>query len=304
MSPNPASIANDVNLTKVIPTGEFARRLKETIHRSVLKKCEEALAKSGRNFDLKNLALSKLSWILSRVLPQNDYVDLEKYQESELMNGKILLQPQTDTWYAQMIEERNEGLAKIGGNATFELIAPDQNMLSLFDAAIDFLKTRHPALGSVFEECVSHIFVGQSKDLMSFTIPKSLGSIVVAPKKSWSLPHYIEAIVHESAHVELTMRQLVDPFMKNRGTMTNNPLRKDPRPLDGTFHAALVMLRVCIALRELPPSDDRDAILEDYQSKANIALEEVSKHAQFTERGRLLFEDMLGYQKVILSQYG
>jgi HEXXH motif-containing protein len=59
----------------------------------------------------------------------------------------------------------------------------------------------------------------------------------------------IEGLSHESAHVYLFALSLGDSFVDNPDDELHpSPLRADPRPLDGTFHATYVCARMHYAL--------------------------------------------------------
>jgi hypothetical protein len=283
---------DDVGLMKVIPQSGFVDRLYEVIRRGLVKKMNDLNGPKVLPFEFERNALAPMAWLLFHDLRQGVAVDFEKYRQIDQREGRLVVSPAANAWYSTMIKEKQKSLESLYGEASFELIEPSAEDISHFQAAENFIKEHHSGLHEVYQRCVSHVFIAKSRDLVSFTIPKALGVIVVAPKPSWSLAHYVEAIVHESAHVELTMRQQIDPLLKNRSELSSNPLRQDPRPLDGTFHAAMVMLRVCLALLSLPNSKDALDIIGDYFSKLDFALSEISSKADFTECGRRLFEDM------------
>src|SRR5262249_28425025 len=64
-----------------------------------------------------------------------------------------------------------------------------------------------------------------------------------------SLVKLINGLCHEGTHVYLFALSLGDSFVDNRDDEVHpSPLRADPRPLDGTFHATYVSARMHYAL--------------------------------------------------------
>jgi HEXXH motif-containing protein len=52
--------------------------------------------------------------------------------------------------------------------------------------------------------------------------------------------------VHEAAHTLLTALAVEEPLVKNpRGARYRSPVRTDPRPMEGIYHATFVLARTC-----------------------------------------------------------
>ena len=67
-----------------------------------------------------------------------------------------------------------------------------------------------------------------------------------------ALVDMIDGLVHESAHASLFSLSLGDPFVANKDDeLYHSPLRSDPRPLDGIFHATYVSARLHYAHKRL-----------------------------------------------------
>ena len=81
----------------------------------------------------------------------------------------------------------------------------------------------------------------------------------------------IDCLTHESAHAHLFSLSLGDSFVTNPDDELHlSPLRRDPRPLDGLFHATYVSAR--IALRSIVTRIESGALSENEESEARKTL--------------------------------
>src|SRR5262249_49195591 len=118
----------------------------------------------------------------------------------------------------------------------------------------------------------------------------------------------LEGLVHEGAH------QLLFALSHHEGLVENaiderfeSPLRRDPRPMDGVFHATFVCARLhyayrCLAL--LPasalPQGARPIIdrkLEDQCMHFRSGCATVRAHARLTATGTLILGDAESYMR-------
>ena len=108
----------------------------------------------------------------------------------------------------------------------------------------------------------------------------------------------IDLLVHESSHVLLFGIAADRTLMHNSGEERySSPLRADPRPIDGIFHACFVATRVHLALSRLLESGvltaeqaEQALLRRDHNGNAaRVSLGVLDKHARLTELG----EDVL-----------
>jgi HEXXH motif-containing protein len=104
----------------------------------------------------------------------------------------------------------------------------------------------------------------------------------------------IEGLSHESAHAYLFALSLGESLVNNSDDeLHSSPLRDDPRPLDGTFHATYVSARMHYALRRLmqagvlSDSEKGEASNSVAASRAAFldGLETLNEHASLTPLG-------------------
>jgi HEXXH motif-containing protein len=108
-----------------------------------------------------------------------------------------------------------------------------------------------------------------------------------------------EVLAHEAGHSLLFGMTIDEPLVTNPDTeLYPSPLRLDPRPMDGIFHATFVSARMAWAMEELAASGvlDRDererALAAAAVDRANFAkgMGVVDAHGALSETGRAVIE--------------
>ncbi|WP_255541658.1 aKG-HExxH-type peptide beta-hydroxylase [Legionella bononiensis] len=142
---------------------------------------------------------------------------------------------------------------------------------------------------------IKNIIVVDCEDLVACSSFKFMGTIVIAPKTTWCLADYVENLIHEMSHIDLFIRQLIDPIVE-KNVLLDSPLRKSKRPTIGVFHAASVLSRVVQLLSALLNDQyetelTRVRLSNNYQN-LKAALDTL-KNAQFlTNVAKMLLEEM------------
>jgi HEXXH motif-containing protein len=116
----------------------------------------------------------------------------------------------------------------------------------------------------------------------------------------------IDLLVHESSHVLLFGIGAESALTRNSGEERySSPLRSDPRPIDGIFHACFVATRVSLAMSRLLMS----GVLTQEQSReaeqrrdhngnaARISLAVLDEHARLTELGGNVLDTIRAYHE-------
>lgn len=123
----------------------------------------------------------------------------------------------------------------------------------------------------------------------------------------------IEVLAHESAHVLLFGFAANEPLCLNPPEATySSPLRCDPRPMEGVYHATYVSARMFWAMKTLL---DADVLDEDGQAYAKEAIPRnleafysgylvVEEYGQLSGTGQGLMAACLDYMKPYLEQAG
>lgn len=181
----------------------------------------------------------------------------------------------------------------------------EQRSRAQFERALSILRQHAP---TTFAEIEAHIgeFVpalGKPVNGLEFDGCSSLerwGSILIntsLPKTDLEL---CEMIAHEASHNALFAMAPLNFHVENDpDERYASPLRLDPRPMNGLYHATFVLARMCYAMREVAASHTAPADLVEEARKladASAALfakgyETVRQHAIFTPEGREIMRD-------------
>lgn len=145
------------------------------------------------------------------------------------------------------------------------------------------------------------------------------GIALLNPDNSWSKITFADHLIHESAHTILHKINELTPLLLNPFDLLNvSPIRKDPRPLYGTFHATFVFMKLAqffenveekIPLdkkQENIPKTDTEEVL--FRLNRHIkgfydGMQILAEHALFTNSGYRLFEEMNTYRIALLKRH-
>jgi hypothetical protein len=191
----------------------------------------------------------------------NKYCDVRKPTESGLtlsplknnqlaFNKKsILYQIENHSKWSSILSLIREDMINQG-----ELIAPF-NFVNQHQFLCSLLKAHHwlikqsNAMNLALQNFINNIIVVNCENLVACSSFKFMGTIVIAPKATWCLADYVENLTHEISHIDLFIRQLIDPLVE-KNVLLDSPLRNNKRPTIGVFHAAFVLSRVVAILTD------------------------------------------------------
>jgi HEXXH motif-containing protein len=114
----------------------------------------------------------------------------------------------------------------------------------------------------------------------------------------------VDLLVHESSHVLLFGLAAETALVRNSGDERySSPLRADPRPIDGIFHACFVATRVHLAMARLlasgalgPEHVEEAEYRRDHNGNAaRISLGILNEHARLTELGANVLGSLRAY---------
>ncbi|ENH4882277.1 hypothetical protein ABV508_003994 [Salmonella enterica] len=168
--------------------------------------------------------------------------------------------------------------------------------------AIELLSTNSAVMDYTLRNIIGRIVIVSCDSLIATSSVLFLGLIVISPKENWTLSDYIENIIHEMSHIELYIKQLLDPLVST-GIYLKSPFRDRPRPANGVFHAAFVLSRIIFYMHNLTFSGVYKLPAAVNLNKASLLLKETL--AQFdhenclTVQGSSMAEEM----SLVLSQF-
>jgi hypothetical protein len=160
-----------------------------------------------------------------------------------------------------------------------------------------------PELSGEFRGLVCEIILatGQFAGASSFLL---WGALFINPNADHSLISLIETLAHESAHSLLFGLMLDDSFVLNPDSERfRSPLRNDPRPMDGIYHATFVVARMHYAMQRLLASGLLDAAntevaraaLQKHQQAFADGIATIDQHGRLTTHGRVIMSSAARY---------
>ena len=176
-------------------------------------------------------------------------------------------------------------------------------MSAKIEGAVTLIRDHAPSTFSEFECCVSEIVPASGRNSaegLEFGGCSSLerwGSILINIDAQPSTLALCESLIHEGAHNVLFGTSPVEFHIRNRpDELRRSPLRIDPRPLDGIYHATFVLARMCYGMREFAASPTLEqAMRDEARTRADEALKlfwdgyaVLDEHADYTDDGRAI----------------
>ena len=125
------------------------------------------------------------------------------------------------------------------------------------------------------------------------------GAILLNAVEATDLVDIIQTLAHESCHVMLFGFCIDDQLVLNPDSERYpSPLRVDPRPIDGIYHAVYVLARMFYASTAIIEKSSLSAKLiakadrcrKDYAISFYDGLGTLKKHARYTDNGRELMQ--------------
>lgn len=186
----------------------------------------------------------------------------------------------------------------------FSIIPPDTTSASAFSEelaqAFAFLKQHIPELYREISALVTEIILvlPDPKAPMAFDGGSSYmlwGGMFLNARPRGSVVQMVELLAHESAHLMLFAFSHSEALVSNDAEgLYDSPLRSDPRPMDGIFHATWVSARMYWAVAEmigtgpLSEAQRREAMTANRRNHQQFldGYAVIEQHGTLTETGR------------------
>ncbi|ROU04000.1 aKG-HExxH-type peptide beta-hydroxylase [Histidinibacterium lentulum] len=132
------------------------------------------------------------------------------------------------------------------------------------------------------------------------TVFDAFGAVLVNVEALKSPARTLMTLVHEAAHQQLFLCHLDDPVLLNDAEPRHvSPLRKEPRPMEGVFHAAWVSAKMALVADAMLRSGNSPqwvAELAAYRESSIAAVQDalptIEAGAEFTPLGAELFREL------------
>lgn len=245
-----------------------------------------------------NSASGNLVSILDVINKLNIIADSEIYNSKFSISGIL-----TEDWEVDFVNKiRSEKISAVNSNLPVVFPILDLNISELENSIFNSLSLLQSIDFDFFQEIDSYLtriklFVG--KGISASTSASAFGAIFLAtPKTSENSDYYFtEHIVHETSHLQLEILHAVDKLVLNNDSERfKSPVRTDPRPIIGIFHATFVLSRmVRVFKRIIKDSGSNSHIRESldlFLRQFDEGLEAIEKNAKLTEYGNLIKQSL------------
>jgi HEXXH motif-containing protein len=156
-------------------------------------------------------------------------------------------------------------------------------------------------VGAVSAQNAARCFGGASSFML-------WGAIFLNAAKYQEPISIVGALVHEVTHQLLFGLSQQEPLVRNSiAEQYSSPLRNDPRPMDGVFHATIVCARMHYAYSRLRRTDTArrdpanvdliDKYLDDQRLRFNSGCETVLRHGHLTATGERFLDGAQAYMR-------
>ncbi len=175
---------------------------------------------------------------------------------------------------------------------------------ALLQEGFELLQRALPELHAELTGIVHEVLLAQAPqgDQMSFDGASHYqfwGLLLLNPTHHRSPLAVVEVLAHEASHSLLFGLTVDEPLVLNaESELFASPLRPDPRPMDGIFHATYVSARMCWAMESLaasgliPPQDCALALEAARRDRENFAsgLAVLDAHGQLSATGARILD--------------
>ena len=240
-----------------------------------------------QNSELAAEELHKLVDLICHYVPANEWISIAPISNSEWENFVI---PEA----IRLTEESSGNKARIEIPTTEEF-ASGKDWVS---AALASIARNDPDMYDEVLEHVRFVKLFRGQVTMGFTDVRILGAMLIRLPRENVNPvlYFFEHIIHEASHIHLNCLMVDDPLILNLPTERYiSPLRPDPRPMLGVFHATFVSARIARSFLKLFYATQDKHLLHPLAEVIDETLRgiiEIKKNAILTEQGSRLVNNM------------
>lgn len=243
-----------------------------------------------------------LYYQLTVALMKDDRAAAREFAAQMAANGprrhnRLLLVTGTQTAMALVHHIATEGDPLLNFAPVSDVIATE--FAGLLDQGFALMQTHLPELKAEIDAIVHEILLGHAQEGASIEFDGAShyqywGLLMLNPKHHKTPLAVVEVLAHECAHSLLFGLTIEEPLVLNPDSETFvSPLRPDPRPMDGIYHATFVSARMAYAMErmalaaDLSEADRQAAKSAAATDRANFAsgLSVVRAHGRLSATG-------------------
>ncbi len=243
-----------------------------------------------------------LYYRLTLALMKDDRAGAREFVAQMAANGprrhnRLLLVTGTQTAMPLVHQIATEGDPLLNFAPVSDVIATE--FAGLLDQGFALMQTHLPELKAEIDAIVHEILLGHAQEgaMIEFDGASHYqywGLLMLNPKHHKTPLAVVEVLAHECAHSLLFGLTIEEPLVLNPDSETFvSPLRPDPRPMDGIYHATFVSARMAYAMErmalaaDLSEADRQAAKSAAATDRANFAsgLSVVRAHGRLSATG-------------------
>lgn len=210
-----------------------------------------------------------------------------------------------ESWCRDSLDKLVGARSDVGANQPIRLVSElPADYQQCFDDAVRVLFRVWPEAAvefCLFIRCMVYV---DGYEFGSATLPDTFGAIYADTAELNSVPSAFEMILHETAHHSLCVKNAFERFVLNESDLVSHPLRTDPRPIEGTLHAALVLTRITTGLsrwcREPSAPDEARLDLADMTAKLGATLDVLGEKTEWTPPGAEFFGTLQAWRSELV----
>ncbi|GHF63634.1 hypothetical protein GCM10018790_46890 [Kitasatospora xanthocidica] len=192
------------------------------------------------------------------------------------------------------------------GDADFGTLDPTEGIATL-EAARQTLRRVWPEAALETDLLIRVIVYVRGGAFRSATLRPTFGAVYLGTSSVESPAAAFEALLHETGHHALYLRNFFETYVTNGDVLVSHPLRPDPRPVSGAVHAAHVLARMAHGLARWSAEPDAPpeaaARRDDALRRLRGTVEALEPAAEWTDRGRAWFDDLLRWEKELTAAH-
>lgn len=175
-----------------------------------------------------------------------------------------------------------------------------ENVKSYLLFGLKTLENHFPIYFNEINELVTDILLVKGTELKAGTSFNFFGIIYINTLyKCKKLYEVLDVLIHEASHLLLHLKNYKDPLVLNPSDIVESPLRKEKRPLIGTFHASFVLVRIIDVLSgalrkgliENSDLNECNELVRYYFHRATLGWNVIEENAELTPEGAKIMQE-------------